>query len=70
MGHGHSCQFATKGFVVDAERLKRADAFDRIAELRDIIRGIDMPPGETMPHRFNWKLLSLTSERLGCSEVE
>jgi hypothetical protein len=31
---------------------------------------IDMPPGETMPHRRNWELLSLTSERLGCSKVE
>jgi hypothetical protein len=33
-------QFATKGFVVDAERLKRPDAYDRVAELRDIIRDI------------------------------
>ncbi len=33
-------QFATRGFVVDAERLKRPDAHDRITELRDIIRDI------------------------------
>jgi hypothetical protein len=33
-------QFATKGFVVDAERLKRPDAHDRVAELRDVIRDI------------------------------
>lgn len=33
-------QFATKGFVVDADRLKSPDARDRIAELRDIIREI------------------------------
>jgi hypothetical protein len=33
-------QFATKGFVVDAERLKRPDAYDRLAELRDVIRDI------------------------------
>jgi hypothetical protein len=35
-----------------------------------ILRSFDMPLGETMPHRHNWKLLSLTSERLGCSEAE
>jgi hypothetical protein len=29
---------------------------------------IDMPPGETMPHRSNWKRPSFTSEWLGCSE--
>lgn len=33
-------QFATKGFVVDAERLKEPGQQDRIAELRDIIRDI------------------------------
>jgi hypothetical protein len=33
-------QFATKGFVVDAQRLKGAGARDRIAELREIIRDI------------------------------
>lgn len=33
-------QFATKGFVIDAERLKSPDNRDRIAELRDIIRDI------------------------------
>ncbi len=33
-------QFATKGFVIDAQRLKGSDARDRIAELRDIIREI------------------------------
>jgi hypothetical protein len=33
-------QFATKGFVVDAERLKQPDAHDRVAELRDVIRDI------------------------------
>jgi hypothetical protein len=33
-------QFATKGFVVDAARLKQPDAYDRVAELRDIIRDI------------------------------
>lgn len=33
-------QFATKGFVVDAERLKEPDARDRFAELREIIRDI------------------------------
>jgi hypothetical protein len=33
-------QFATKGFVVDVERLKQPDAYDRVAELRDIIRDI------------------------------
>lgn len=33
-------QFATKGFLVDAERLKNPAAHDRVAELRDIIRDI------------------------------
>lgn len=33
-------QFATKGFVVDAPRLKRPDGRDRIRELREIIRDI------------------------------
>jgi hypothetical protein len=33
-------QFATKGFVVDAERLKQPDAHDRVSELRDVIRDI------------------------------
>jgi hypothetical protein len=33
-------QFATKGFVVDAQRLKSPDNADRVAELREIIRDI------------------------------
>jgi len=33
-------RFATKGFVVDAERLKDPDAHDRVRELRDIVRDI------------------------------
>ena len=33
-------QFAKKGFVVDSQRLKQPENFDRIAELRDIIRDI------------------------------
>ena len=33
-------QFATKGFVVDAPRLKRPENRDRIAELKEIIRDI------------------------------
>jgi len=33
-------QFATKGFVIDAPRLKRAENRDRVAELREIIRDI------------------------------
>ena len=33
-------QFATKGFVVDAPRLKNPESADRVAELRDIIRDI------------------------------
>lgn len=33
-------QFATKGFVIDAPRLKDPDARDRVAELREIIRDI------------------------------
>ena len=33
-------QFATKGFVVDARRLKQPENIDRVAELREIIRDI------------------------------
>lgn len=33
-------QFATKGFVIDAEQLKTPDARDRVAELKEIIRDI------------------------------
>jgi len=33
-------QFATKGFVVDSQRLKQPESFDRITELREIIRDI------------------------------
>lgn len=33
-------QFATKGFVIDAQRLKGPDGRDRIAELKEIIRDI------------------------------
>ncbi|KQT85581.1 RhuM family protein [Aurantimonas sp. Leaf443] len=33
-------QFATKGFVVDALRLKQPESADRIAELREIVRDI------------------------------
>ncbi|PWK64320.1 RhuM family protein [Aminobacter sp. AP02] len=33
-------QFAKKGFVVDAPRLKQAEARDRVSELREIIRDI------------------------------
>ncbi|MDB5723432.1 MAG: uncharacterized protein JWQ16_186 [Novosphingobium sp.] len=33
-------QFATKGYVVDAPRLKKPENRDRIAELKEIIRGI------------------------------
>jgi hypothetical protein len=33
-------QFATKGFVVDAARLKQPENIDRVAELREIIRDI------------------------------
>ena len=33
-------QFATKGFVVDAERLKNPEEHDRVRELREIIRDI------------------------------
>ncbi|MGM4988762.1 RhuM family protein [Tardiphaga sp. 841_E9_N1_2] len=33
-------QFATKGFVIDAEQLKSPDARDRVAELKEIIRDI------------------------------
>ncbi len=33
-------QFATKGFVIDAERLKNPEEHDRVRELREIVRDI------------------------------
>lgn len=33
-------QFASKGFIVDVERLKTPDAADRVAELREILKDI------------------------------
>lgn len=33
-------RFATKGFVVDADRLKNPDEYDRVRELREIVRDI------------------------------
>ena len=33
-------RFLTKGFVVDLERLKAAGDYDRVAELREIVRDI------------------------------
>ncbi|MDZ4692855.1 RhuM family protein [Terricaulis sp.] len=33
-------EYLTKGFVIDAPRLKEPDAFDRVQELREIIRDI------------------------------
>lgn len=33
-------QFATKGFVIDSDLLKRPEARDRVAELREIVRDI------------------------------
>lgn len=43
-------QFAKKGFVVDASRLKQPEAVDRVAELREIIRDIRSDEANVYPN--------------------
>lgn len=53
-------QFATKGFVVDAQRLKRPDSYDRVRELREIIR--DIRSDEANVYRELRRICSLCSD--------
>lgn len=60
-------QFATKGFVVDAVRLKDPDNRDRVAELRDIIR--DIRSDEANLYRELRQICALCQDYEGDSEA-
>ncbi|MBN9305121.1 MAG: DNA-binding protein [Devosia sp. 67-54] len=60
-------QFATRGFVVDAERLKRPGNADRIAELREIIR--DIRADEANVYRELRSICALCQDYDGASEA-
>jgi hypothetical protein len=60
-------QFATKGFVVDSERLKQPDYADRVAELRDIIR--DIRADEANVYREIKRICAMCQDYDGGSEI-
>lgn len=60
-------QFATKGFVVDAPRLKNPENRDRIAELKEIIR--DIRSDEANVYRELRKICSMCQDYDGSSSV-
>lgn len=60
-------QFATKGFVVDAARLKNPDNRDRVAELREIIR--DIRSDEANVYRELRSICAMCQDYDGQSEV-
>ncbi len=60
-------QFATKGFVVDKERLKDPDHYDRVKELRDIIR--DIRASEANVYREVRQICALCSDYDGNSKT-
>ena len=60
-------QFATKGFVVDAARLKRADEHDRVSELRDIIR--DIRSDEANVYRELRKICAMCQDYDGTTQL-
>ncbi len=60
-------QFATKGFVVDSVRLKRPDARDRVAELREIIR--DIRSDEANLYRELQTICSMCQDYDGASDM-
>lgn len=60
-------QFATKGFVVDSPRLKRAENADRIAELRDIVR--DIRSDEANVYRELRRICAMCQDYDGTSEI-
>jgi hypothetical protein len=59
-------QFATKGFVVDTDRLKRAENADRVAELREIIR--DIRADEANVYREMRRICAMCQDYDGTSE--
>lgn len=60
-------QFARKGFVVDAPRLKRAESADRVAELREIIR--DIRSDEANVYRELRSICAMCQDYDGTTEV-
>jgi hypothetical protein len=60
-------QFATKGFVIDAPRLKSPDNRDRVAELKDIIR--DIRSDEANVYRELRAICALCQDYEGTSET-
>jgi hypothetical protein len=60
-------QFAKKGFVIDTRRLKEAGSFDRIAELREIIR--DLRSEEANLYAELRRICSLCQDYDGSSEA-
>lgn len=60
-------QFATKGFVVDAARLKNPEYRDRVAELREIIR--DIRSDEANVYRELRSICAMCQDYDGQSEV-
>lgn len=60
-------QFAKKGFVLDTRRLKEPGSFDRIAELREIIR--DLRSEEANLYQELRRICSLCQDYDGSSEV-
>ncbi|MDP6833495.1 MAG: RhuM family protein [Alphaproteobacteria bacterium] len=61
-------QFATKGFVVDADRLKDPDNTDHFAELREIIR--DIRASEANVYKEVRNICALCSDYTNLSEHE
>ena len=60
-------QFATKGFVIDAPRLKQPDNRDRVKELREIIR--DIRSDEANVYRELRSICAMCQDYDGQSEV-
>ena len=60
-------QFARKAFVVDTRRLKRADHFDRVAELREILR--DLRSEEANLYRELRRICSMCQDYDGGAEA-
>lgn len=60
-------QFATKGFVIDAPRLKNPENRDRVAELKEIIR--DIRSDETNVYRELRAICSMCQDYDGNSEI-
>lgn len=60
-------QFATKGFIIDAPRLKSPESADRVAELRDIIR--DIRSDEANVYRELRSICTMCQDYDGSSDV-